>query len=93
MNGLAYSLNGGTSYGNAAITKDGAIDARFITTGELSANRVRTGVLQSVGTSPNVTFDLDNGLLTMKKGAITLGGTPSSPKFSVSDAGFFHALS
>lgn len=54
-----------------AITMDGAIVADFITAGTMSADRVRTGVLQDLGS--NVVFDLTNGSLTMRKGSIALG--------------------
>lgn len=47
INGLAYSKDGGRNFTDAAITMDGAIVANFITTGTMSADRIRTGILES----------------------------------------------
>lgn len=91
MNGLGYSNDGGQTYG-LAITMDGSIVADFITTGLMSANRVRTGVLES--TNKNVIFDLDEGKLTMKKGSIYLGAYDSSSRhymFEVDENGNVYA--
>lgn len=46
INGLGYSKDGGKNYG-LAITMDGAIVADYVTTGTMSANRIRTGILES----------------------------------------------
>lgn len=46
INGLGYSTNGGRTFGTA-ITMDGAIVADYVTTGTMSANRIRTGTLES----------------------------------------------
>lgn len=46
INGLAYSKDGGRNFTDAAITMDGAIVANFITTGTMSADRIRTGILE-----------------------------------------------
>lgn len=70
MAGLGYSNDGGKTFG-LAITMDGSIVADYITTGIMSAERVRTGILQDY--DGNVIFDLDNGTLTMKKGSINIG--------------------
>lgn len=70
MAGLGYSNDGGKTFG-LAITMDGSIVADYITTGIMSAERVRTGILQDYG--GNVIFDLDKGTLTMKKGSINIG--------------------
>lgn len=93
LNGLGFWNGQYDSYGNkvylASITRDGAIVADIITTGTMSADRVRTGILQSAGSNPNVIFDLTNGTLTIKKGSITLGISASYPngRFSVDDYG------
>lgn len=82
VNGLAYynqnannvhDLEGlNTPDGLAlALTMDGAIVANYITAGTMSANRIRTGRLES--TNGNTVFDLDTGELTMKQGSIQLG--------------------
>ena len=47
INGLAYSKDGGRNFTDAAITMNGAIVANFITTGTMSADRIRTGILES----------------------------------------------
>ena len=87
INGFAFSSNGGRSYGNIAITMDGAISANFITTGTMSADRVRTGLIISEDstTTPNVVFNLNAsstsfggtsypaGSLTIRNGEIRLG--------------------
>ena len=80
VNGLGYTKDGRKSY-EVAITMDGAIVANFITTGTMSADRIRGGMLESY--NKNVQFDLQNGIFTMKKGSITLG----DGAFSVTDQG------
>lgn len=70
MNGLGYSSDGGKNFG-LAITMDGAIVADFITTGVLSADRIRAGILADVG--GNFSLNLEDGTLVMKKGSITIG--------------------
>lgn len=76
LNGLAYYDKNNPRYNNAnslvaAITMDGAIVANFITVGTMSADRVRTGILESV--NKNTVFNLDTGELTMKAGSINIG--------------------
>lgn len=76
VNGLAYYNKNDSRFNNPnglalALTMDGAIVANFITAGTMSADRVRTGRLES--TNGNTVFDLDTGELTMKKGSIQLG--------------------
>lgn len=96
MNGLGYSNDGGKTYG-LAITMDGAIVADYITAGTMSANRIRTGVLESVPNEAGektVVFDLDTGKLTMKKGSIYLGAYDSTSKhykFEVDEDGNLYA--
>jgi hypothetical protein len=72
INGFAFSSDGGRSFSNVAITMDGAISANAITTGTMSADRVRTGILQSQ--DGNVVWNLNSGgSLTIKRGEIRLG--------------------
>lgn len=76
LNGLAYYDKNNPRYNNAnslvaAITMDGAIVANFITVGTMSADRVRTGILESV--NKNTIFNLDTGELTMEAGSINIG--------------------
>ena len=76
LNGLAYYDKNNPRYNNAnslvaAITMDGAIVANFITVGTMSADRIRTGILESV--NKNTVFNLDTGELTMKAGSINIG--------------------
>lgn len=88
INGLGYSKDGGRSFTDAAITMDGAIVANFITTGTMSADRIRTGILQDE--KGNTNWNLSTGVLTMKKGSISLGISSSYPngRFSVNDNGY-----
>ncbi|MDO5397612.1 MAG: phage tail protein, partial [bacterium] len=92
VNGLAHyskSTDDGKDVNelNVAITMDGAIVADYITTGTMSADRIRTGVLTSQ--DGNVVWNLNNskyypdendtnnyyeaGSLTIKRGSIALG--------------------
>lgn len=90
VNGLGYSKDGGETFGTA-ITMDGAIVANYITTGTMSADRIRTGVLQDE--KGNTNWNLSTGVLTMRKGSITLGITDELPngRFSVNDSGYLTA--
>lgn len=110
-NGLAYWNNEATTNPNdpydldglkLALTMDGAIVADRITVGTMSADRVRTGVLESVASIDpktnqsvaNVSFDLTNGKLTMRKGSIYLGQYDSDSKhfkFEVDEDGNVYA--
>lgn len=91
INGLAYSKDGGRNFTDAAITMDGAIVANFITTGTMSADRIRTGILEDV--EGNSQWNLTTGVLTMKKGSISLGISSEYPngRFSVDDYGYLTA--
>lgn len=91
INGLGYSKDGGRTFTNAAITMDGQIVANFITTGTMQAERIRSGILQD--DKNNVNWNLTTGVLTMKKGSITLGISSSFPngRFSVDDYGYLTA--
>lgn len=76
VNGLAYYNKNDSRFNDPnglalALTMDGAIVANFITVGTMSADRIRTGRLES--TNGNTVFDLDTGELTMRKGSIQLG--------------------
>lgn len=91
MNGLGYSKDGGKTFG-LAMTMDGAIVADFVTTGTMSADRIRTGILEA--TNKNVVFNLDEGTLVMKKGSIQLGDYSNDAKhyqFEVDDTGRMYA--
>lgn len=70
MNGLGYSNDGGKTFG-LAITMDGAIVADYITAGVLNGDVLRVGIIRDYNS--NVVLDLDNGILTMKKGSINIG--------------------
>lgn len=69
-NGLGYSSTGYSGTYGLAMTADGQIVANFITTGTMSANRVRTGLIAS--TNNQLIIDLDNGTITAP--SITLHG-------------------
>ena len=60
--GLAHSSNGYNGpFNDVAILQDGSINASLITTGQLTANLIKAGLIQSVDGS--VYFDLDNNVL------------------------------
>ncbi|MCR6699619.1 hypothetical protein NVV37_24650, partial [Escherichia coli] len=59
VNGLGYSSTGYNGPYATAITKDGKINADFVTTGTLDANVIKTGVLSSQDDS--LKFDLTGG--------------------------------
>ena len=67
--GLGYATSYAGPYG-LAITSSGEIVADFVTTGTMSANRVRTGLIAS--TNNQLQIDLDAGTITAP--AITLSG-------------------
>ena len=68
-NGLGYATSYAGPYG-LAITSSGEIVASFVTTGTMSADRVRTGMIAS--TNNQLQIDLDNGTITAP--SITLHG-------------------
>ncbi|MBP9989440.1 MAG: phage tail protein [Ruminococcus sp.] len=77
LSGFGYSSTGYNGTYRTAITMDGAINADFITTGTLTANIIRAGILSSA--TGNTYFNLDNGLLhtnnaEIEGGKISLGG-------------------
>jgi len=69
-NGLGYSSTGYAGTYGLAMTANGEIVANFITTGTMSADRVRTGMIAS--TNNQLQIDLDNGTITAP--SITLHG-------------------
>lgn len=77
LSGLGYSSNGYSGPFKTAITMNGAIVADFITTGTLTANIIKAGVLSSAdGTSY---FNLESGLIHTANaeivgGSISIGG-------------------
>ena len=78
LSGLGYSSNGYSGQFKTAITMNGAIVADFITTGTLTANIIKAGILSSAdGTSY---FNLESGLIHTANaeivgGSISIGGT------------------
>lgn len=85
VNGLGYSNDGGQTWG-LAMTMDGSIVADYVNTGTLTADIIKTGILKDINS--NTTFNLSTGYLQMKTGNINLG----NGKFTVSDAGYVHAI-
>ena len=74
-NGIGFSTDGGTTYRNAW-TIDGQLNADFITTGNLIASVITTGLLQDA-TGKNY-WNLDTGQFVTKQGQIggfTIGDT------------------
>lgn len=82
-NGIGFSTTGAQGPYTNAWTIDGQLNADFITTGTLTANRIRGGVLQSSdsGVDPNFSLNLSDGAMVAKKLSIT------APDFSLSEAG------
>lgn len=75
QNGIGFSTDGGATYANAW-TIDGQLSADFITTGNLIANIITTGLLQDA-TGKNY-WNLDTGQFVTKQGQIggfTIGDT------------------
>lgn len=71
INGLGYSSNGYNGPYTTAITMNGAINADFITTGTLTANIIRAGILTSA--NGQSFFNLDTGLIQTNNAQITGG--------------------
>lgn len=77
LGGLGYSKNGYNGPFTTAITMDGQIVADFITTGTLTANIIKAGILSSA--DGNSYFNLENGLIHTANaeivgGSISIGG-------------------
>lgn len=70
QSGWGHSSTGYDGDYTLAATLDGGMVANFITAGEMSGNRVRTGVISS--TDNSLVMDLDNGTITAP--SITLNG-------------------
>ena len=64
MGGFGYSKNGYAGPYETAITMDGEIVADFITTGILTANLIKAGVLQSLNGVTSI--DMETGKVTVK---------------------------
>lgn len=69
--GLGYSKNGYNGNYGLAMTIDGSIVADFITTGSLTANIIKAGILTDL--QGKFSLDMVNGTLTMQDG--TFSGT------------------
>lgn len=67
--GLGYSRNGYAGPFGLAMTQDGAMVADYITSGTLSANRVKAGTLSD--SSGNMTWDLETGAVSAKRLSIS----------------------
>lgn len=90
LNGLAYYNKAQDRLPKIALTMDGAIVADFITTGTMSADRIRTGILESI--NKNTIFNLNTGELTMRKGSIYIGKDKDGQDiFSVDSEGNLYA--
>lgn len=83
-NGLGYSSDGYNGDYGLAITKDGAIVADRITTGTLTANIIRSGVLADL--TGNVSWDLTSGKLSAKRLSV------NSPNFTLDEEGNITAV-
>ncbi len=71
--GLGYSSTGYNGPYGTAITQDGAIVADFITTGQLTASIIKSGILQSLD-GDVFYLDLEKGVLKMRAESLTIGG-------------------
>ena len=90
LNGLAYYDKTQDRLPKIALTMDGAIVADFITVGTMSADRIRTGILEAV--NKNTIFNLNTGELTMRKGSIYIGKDADGQDiFSVDSQGNLYA--
>ena len=69
INGLGYSSTGINGNFPIAITNDGRINASFLTTGELNANIVKSGILQSANGSSWI--NLADGTFSLGAGKVT----------------------
>lgn len=83
-NGLGYSSTGYNGEYGLAITKDGSIVADRITTGTLTANIIRSGVLADL--TGNISWDLTSGKLSAKRLSV------NSPNFTLDEEGNITAV-
>lgn len=73
LSGLGFSSNGYNGSYTTALTIDGHFNADFIDTGILTANLIKTGVLESAdGTS---TMNMENGTFNFGSGTLIFDGT------------------
>lgn len=84
LSGWGYSSTGYAGPYRLAATMDGAINADFITTGTLSANRVRAGVLTDA-TGDAFYLDLDKGILRINASSVTQDGKALATDEDVND--------
>ena len=82
--GLGYSNTGYAGTYGLAMTMDGSIVASFITTGTMSANRVRTGRIESV--NGNTWIDLDANSAHFETLNLDIGGTSMNAATAISNA-------
>lgn len=76
--GLGYSSNGYNGPYTTAITQDGAFVADFITTGVLTANLIKAGVLQSANGVTSLSMETGKLIFSLGDGAtmqLTTNGT------------------
>ena len=76
LNGLGYSENGINGPYETAITMDGSINAKFITTGILNAEIVKTGLLETLPDSEGKTswINMDTGEFNFKEAISYVNG-------------------
>lgn len=84
QSGLGYSSTGYAGTYALAMTINGAIVANFVTTGTMSANRVRAGRLED--TSGQNYFDLDSGQAHFNNLSLTIGGTSTDAATAIANA-------
>lgn len=83
--GFGYSSTGYDGPYTTAITMNGAIVADFITTGTLTANLIKAGILSDV--NGVTTFNLSTGALSCSNISITGGSLTIGNDFAVSSGG------
>lgn len=92
INGLGYSKDGGKTYG-LAMTMDGSIVADYITSGIMSANRIRGGILQLGGSifsqagAIDIKDEQDRMLITINKYGMTLFDESGNGKLYLDHSG------
>lgn len=95
--GLGYSASGYNGPYTTAITQDGAIVADFITTGTLTANLIKTGVLSSLNGATtinmetgvaNLTGSLSTTEVTSEDKSISVGISPQGLSLNINGAIF-----
>lgn len=77
--GLGYSETGYSGTYTTAWTIDGAFNADFITAGTISANLIKSGLLQSL--NGMTSFDMDSGKISIVKGDMHLELTEEGIEF------------